>query len=302
MSSAPPETPTVDSALARRLLAGAFPRWAELPLRPVLPGGSDHLIYRLGDDLSVRFPRGTWSAGQARKEARWLPLIAPRLPLPVPEPVAVGEPALGYPWHWSVSRWLDGEQATPEALADPEESARQLGAFLVALHRLPPAETLLPGHDQRELAIGTLAARDAATRGAIAAVGDTISDSFGADALTELWDAALTAPAWQGPPAWVHGDFHVGNLLVTDGRISAVIDFGGLGLGDPAADLVVAWTLMTAETRPHFRAASGLDDATWLRGRGWALATGLNAYHSYAATRPDVARATTRQIIQALRG
>ncbi|KAB8164666.1 phosphotransferase [Streptomyces sp. 3MP-14] len=298
MSSAPPETPAVDPALARRLLAGAFPHWAELPLRPVRPGGSDHLIYRLGDDLSARFPRGDWSAGQARKEARWLPLIAPRLPLAVPQPVAVGEPAHGYPWHWSVSRWLDGEQATFEALADPEDSARQLGAFLRALHRLPPAEALLPGHDQRELARGTLAERDASTRQAIAAVGDT----FGAAALTELWDAALAVPAWPGPPTWVHGDFHAGNLLVTDGRISTVIDFGGLGLGDPAADLIVAWTLLTAETRPHFRAAAGLDDATWLRGRGWALATGLNAYHSYAATRPDVARATTYQITETLRG
>lgn len=284
--------------MAGRLLAGAFPEWAELPLRRVEPGGSDHLVYRLGDALSVRFPRGHWAAGQARKEARWLPLVAPRLPLPVPEPLALGEPALGYPWHWSVTRWRDGDPATPEAVADPAEAAGELAAFLVALRGLPPAGELAPGHDPGELTTGTLAARDASTREAVAAV-DGVFDGA---ALTELWEAALAAPAWDRPPAWVHGDFHNGNLLVTGGRIAAVIDFGGLGLGDPAADLVIAWTLLTAETRALFRAACDVDDATWLRGRGWALSTGLNAYHSYAATRPDVARSTTRQITEALRG
>jgi aminoglycoside phosphotransferase (APT) family kinase protein len=281
--------------LVRRLVASQFPEWADLPLRRLHPAGSDNVIYRLGADMSVRLPRGEWAAGQAAKEHYWLPRLASRLPLPVPVPLGVGKPAFGYPWDWSVSRWLPGETATVKGLADPRRTASELAEFLAALQRALPVESDAPNpHD--EVTGVTLAKRDQATRAAIAAVHDT----FDAPAMTAVWDAALRAPAWDRGPVWFHGDLHLGNLLVSGGDLSAVIDFAGLGAGDPACDMVIAWNLFCPETRPVFRAALQVDDATWTRGQGWALTTGLNAYTSYAATNPLVAMNTHRQISQVL--
>ncbi|MET7271305.1 MULTISPECIES: aminoglycoside phosphotransferase family protein [Streptomyces] len=289
--------PEIDSTLVRRLVDSQFPQWAGLPLKLLDPAGSDHVIYRLGEELTVRLPRHAGALGQARKEFRWLPRLAPHLPLAVPFPVAVGEPGLGYPWPWAVSRWLEGEVATVEALADSTGAAVALARFLAALQRFAPED--LPAEDVGDdLAGRPLADRDRATRAAIAQVDGV----FDAAAMTDLWDAALNAPGWDGPPVWFHGDFHTGNLLTVDGRLSAVIDFGGLGIGDPACDLMIAFTLMTAGNRAAFRDALGVDDATWTRGRGWALATGLNAYTAYAAAEPRVAAQTTRQITAALVG
>lgn len=283
--------PPIDAALARRLVDTQFPQWAGSPLRPHSPGGSDHVIYRLGEELSVRLPRHAGAIKQAKKEAEWLPRLAPHLPLAVPDPVGVGEPDFGYPWPWAVSRWLDGEVATVDALSRSHEAAVVLAEFLSALHRFDAEPT-------EDLIARPLAARDKATRAAIAEVGD----AFGHAAMTELWDTALAAPGADRSPVWFHGDFHTGNLLTTGGRLSAVIDFGEFGVGDPACDLIIAFTLMSADTRATFRAALAVDDATWARGRGWALATGLNAYIHYAAVNPRVAAQTTRQIIQALDG
>jgi aminoglycoside phosphotransferase (APT) family kinase protein len=283
--------PDIGTDLVRRLVDTQFPGWAGRPLRPVVPGGSDHLIHRLGDDLSVRLPRHDGAIGQAEKELRWLPRLAPHLPLAVPAPVAVGRPGFGYPWPWAVTRWLDGEVATVEVLAGSAETAVALAEFLGALQRFPPAADA-PG-DAR-----TLADRDIGTRAAIAQAAVV----FDAAAMTRLWEAALAAPGWDGPPVWVHGDFHTGNLLTDGHRVRAVIDFGGLGVGDPARDMMIAFTLLSAGTRAVFRSALGVNDATWLRGRGWALATGLNAYCSYAATDARVAAQTTRQITEALAG
>ncbi len=289
--------PAIDAALVRRLVDTQFPQWAGLPLELLDPAGSDHVIYRLGEELSVRLPRHSGAIGQARKEAEWLPRLAPRLPLAVPVPVAVGEPGFGYPWPWAVSRWLDGEVATVDALADSSEAAVELAAFLLALQRFEPEDMCAPAV-REDLTAGPLAVRDRATRAAIAEVGG----AFDGAAMTGLWDAALSAPGWDRAPVWFHGDFHTGNLLTVDGRLNAVIDFGGLGIGDPACDLMIAFTLLSAGPRAAFRAALGVDDATWLRGRGWALATGLNAYTHYAAVNPRVAAQTTRQITQALIG
>lgn len=281
----------VDVALVRRLVDTQFPQWADLPLRLVDPAGSDHAIYRLGEDLAVRIPRHTGAIGQAAKELEWLPRLAPLLPLAIPVPVAVGQSDFGYPWPWAVARWLPGEVATFEAFGESVGMAGQLAGFLFALQRVPTADA--PPESGPELP-----ARDAATRKAIAEVDGT----FDGAAMTAIWDAALQAPGWNRPPVWFHGDFHTGNLLTVDGRLHAVIDFGGLGMGDPARDLMMAYTLMSPRPRAAFRAALDLDDDTWTRGRGWALATGLNAYTSYAAVNPDVARRTTRQITQALIG
>ena len=287
----------IDAALVRRLVDTQFPQWAGLPLALLDPAGSDHVIYRLGEQLSVRLPRHSGAIGQAGKEWEWLPRLAPYLPLAIPVPVAVGEPGFTYPWPWAVSRWLDGEVATAEALADSRGAAVELAQFLTSLQRLTP-EVRCGEPAGGELAGRPLAERDRATRAAIAAVGG----AFDGAAMTHLWDAALSAPGWDRPPVWFHGDFHTGNLLTVDGRLSAVIDFGGLGIGDPACDLTIAFTLMSAGSRAAFRAALDVDEATWTRGRGWALATGLNAYTAYAAVNPRVAAQTTRQITEALIG
>ncbi|QES45385.1 phosphotransferase [Streptomyces venezuelae] len=295
--------PAIDAALAGRLVDTQFPQWSALPLELLEPAGSDHVIYRLGDDLTVRLPRHADAIGQAAKEAAWLPRLAPHLPLAIPVPVAVGRPDFGYPWPWAVSRWLDGEVATAESLGDSPRAAVQLAEFLTALQACVPED--LPVDGGADIAGGgeglagePLAVRDRATRAAIA----ELDGVFDAAAMTELWDAALDAPAWDRPPVWFHGDFHTGNLLTVDGRLSAVIDFGGLGVGDPACDLMIAYTLMSAGSRSVFRTALGVDEATWTRGRGWALATGLNAYTTYAAVSPRVAAQTSRQITEALIG
>ncbi|MEU6676154.1 aminoglycoside phosphotransferase family protein [Streptomyces sp. NPDC046925] len=290
--TAPPAT---DADLAGRLLADQFPQWAGLPLTPVVPGGSDHALFRLGEELQVRLPRGDWAAGQAEKDQRWLPRIAEHLPLPIPSPVAVGEPAFGYPWRWSVTRWLPGNAARHDSLADSVGTAVEMAGFLSALQHLPPPSELLPG-PHPDLESEGLRARDASTRAAIRSVDGV----FDRQALTAAWDAAMEAPDWDRDPIWFHGDLHVGNLLTVEGRLSAVIDFGGLGVGDPSCDLVIAYTLLGEKTRPAFREALAIDEATWIRGRGWALATGLNAYTAYAHVNPHVAKATTYQITQAL--
>lgn len=287
--------PRIDEALVRRLVDTQFPQWAGLPLKLLDPAGSDHVIYRLGEELSVRLPRHAGAIGQARKEYRWLPRLAPHVPLAVPVPVGVGDPDFGYPWPWAVSRWLDGEVATVDALGDSSGAAVELAQFLTALQRFAPEDIPAVGDD---FTGRPLSDRDRATRLAIAEV-DGVFDT---SAMTELWNAALSAPGWGHAPVWFHGDFHTGNLLTSDGRLSAVIDFGGLGKGDPACDLMIAFTLMSADSRAAFRDALAVDDATWMRGRGWALATGLNAYTSYAAVNPRVAAQTTRQITQALIG
>ncbi|MGP3934414.1 aminoglycoside phosphotransferase family protein [Nonomuraea sp. KM88] len=288
---------TITDALARRLVDTQFPQWAGLPLKLLDPAGSDHVIYRLGEQLSVRLPRHAGAIGQAAKELEWLPRLAPHLPLAIPVPVGVGEPDFGYPWRWAVSRWLEGEVATVEALAHSSAAAVRLAEFLAALQQFA-ADDVRTLQVRDDLTGQSLKSRDQATRAAIAQVGDV----FDATAMTGLWERALHAPAWDRPPVWFHGDFHTGNLLTVDGRLNAVIDFGGLGIGDPACDLTIAYTLMSAGSRAAFRAALGVDDATWTRGRGWALTTGLNAYTSYAAVNPRIAAQTARQITEALIG
>jgi aminoglycoside phosphotransferase (APT) family kinase protein len=277
--------PDISASLARRLVDSQFPRWRDLPLRRLDPAGSDHVIYRLGAELSVRLPRHEGAIGQAAKEAEWLPRLAPHLPLAVPAPVAVGHPGFGYPWPWAVSRWLPGSPAT--ALSDSVEAAVTLAGFLSTLQSLPAPDSL-PGRP--------LADRDRVTREAIA----DLAGVFDAAALTRVWEAALAAPAWNRPPVWFHGDFHAGNLLTTGGRVTAVIDFGGLGVGDPATDLQMAYTLMDPAPRAAFRQALDLDEATWVRGRGWTLTGGLVAYRAYAAGDARIAAQTTRQITAAL--
>jgi aminoglycoside phosphotransferase (APT) family kinase protein len=284
-----------DESLVRRLLAAQLPQWADLPIEPVHSAGTDNAIYRLGDDMAVRLPRIHWATGQVDKEHQWLPRLAPLLPLAIPVPLAKGKPAEGYPWHWSVHRWLEGENATIERIADPVQAAAVLGQFVAALQRIDADGGPLPG--QHNFFRGVpLAMRDAHTRNAIGALHGILDT----DAATAAWEAALQAPSWHRPPVWIHGDLQSGNLLARQGRLSAVIDFGCLGVGDPASDLIVAWNLLSAETRDVFRAALPVDDATWARGRGWALSVWLVGLPYYLDTNPEFVRHARHTIDEVL--
>jgi aminoglycoside phosphotransferase (APT) family kinase protein len=278
----------IDVSLVGRLLAAQFPQWAHLPLERVQSAGTDNALYRLGEELVVRMPRIDWADGQVATEHRWLPRLAPHLPLTVPVPLAVGRPAEGYPWQWSVCPWLEGENPSIERLADPCRAARDLAGFIAALQQIDTAGAPQSGRGQ------PLATRDKRTRDAIAELHGLLDT----DALTAAWEADLRAPAWAGPPVWLHGDISPGNLLAIDGRLCAVIDWEP-GLGDPAVELIVAWNLFAGESRDAFRAACGVDDATWARGRGWALSIALIQLPYYLHTNP-VMVAGARHVIAAV--
>ena len=282
--SSDPAGGRIDAALVRRLIAAQFPRWADLPVEPVEVGGWDNRTFHLGARMTVRLPSAAAYAPQVEKEHRWLPTLAPLLPLPIPVPLAKGYPAAGYPWPWSVYRWLDGETANDGYIADLRRFADALARFLGALYRIDPAGGPPPG-PHNFFRGGPLAVYDLETRQAIAALGGEIDT----DAAGAVWEAAL-ATVWTGPPVWFHGDVAAGNLLVKNGRLGAVIDFGTSGVGDPACDLAIAWTLLRGESRDAFRAALGLDDATWARGRGWALWKGLITLAEHRRTSTPEAR------------
>ncbi|MFF3504288.1 aminoglycoside phosphotransferase family protein [Streptomyces sp. NPDC003247] len=282
----------LDVFVVRRLLAAQFPRWADLPLTPVDSAGTDNAIYRLGADKAVRLPRIPSATGQVDKEQRWLPKLAPSLPLPVPLPLGKGAPGEGYPWHWSVYRWLEGRNVAVEDIPDVRRTAVDLAGFVAALHRIDPSGGPAPGPHNFGRGV-PLADRDAATRKAIAELRDEVDTA----AVTEAWDVALGAQLPQGPGVWVHGDLSSGNLLFHDGRLAAVVDFGGLGVGDPAVDLSVAWELFPAPVREVFRTAVGTDAAAWERGRGWALSIALIQLPYYRDTNPVIA-ARARRVIE----
>ena len=279
-----------DASLVRRLLRGQFPQWADLPIERVESAGTDNAIYRLGDDMAVRLPRIHWAIEQVDKEHRWLPKLAPLLPLAIPAPLAKGAPGEGYPWAWSVQRWLEGENATVESVADLHQAATDLARFVIALQRIDPSDGPPAGRGV------SLALRDAAMRAAIAEVRGLLDT----DAVTAAWEVALGAPEWDRSPVWVHGDLLPGNLLVERGRLSAVIDFGGLGVGDPACDLMIAWSLFSGESREVFRAALGVDDATWARGRGHALSQAIIFIPYYLDTNPAGVRSARRVVDEVL--
>ena len=268
------------AALVGRLLAEQFPQWADLPITPVPSAGTDNALYRLGDALAVRLPRIHWAVGQVDKEATWLPRLAPALPLAVPTVLAHGAPGAGYPYPWAVYRWLGGANAAEQPPADMRRAALDLARFLLALQRLDTSGG--PAAIDHGLRGAPLAGRDAATRQAIAALDGAID----ANAATAVWEEALRAGEWDRPPRWFHGDLLPGNLLVAGGRLSAVIDWNGLGVGDPACDLVIAWALFTGQSRAAFRAALGVDDAMWARGRGHALSQALIFIPYYRHTNP----------------
>lgn len=285
----------VDAALVRRLLAAQLPQWSGLALTRVHSDGTDNVIYRLGEDMAVRVPRYGAAAAQAEKEAEWLPRLAPHLPLDVPVPLALGLPGEGFPWQWSVCRWVPGEPATDGRIADPHDAAVRLARFVAAIQRIDPAGGPPPG--AHNFGRGEpLAHRDDEVRTAL----EQLHGSVDVAAAAAVWEAALAAPVWDRPSVWIHGDLHGGNLLAAGGRLSGVVDFGGLGVGDPACDAMVAWTFLPRSARRVFRSELDVDDATWERARGWALSMGLIALPYYRTTNPALARSARRWIEEAL--
>lgn len=273
-----------DAALVRRLVGGQFPQWAALPLARVPEDGWDNSSFRLGETMKVRLPTAARYAGQVEKEQHWLPRLAPLLPLPVPRPLAVGAPGEGYPFPWSVQSWLPGTPSGSARIDDLRRFGAELAGFLrtlqsIDVHEGPPAgaHSFFRG--------GPLAVYDEETRRCLEALQGRIDTR----AAVEVWEAALAAP-WRGPAVWVHGDVAPGNLLVEDGRLSAVIDFGCCAVGDPACDLVVAWTLLSGDGREAFRAGLAADEGAWARARGWALWKALLVLAEETAASRDQAR------------
>ena len=274
----------VDETLVRALLAEQFPGWADLPLERA-GDGTVNVIYRLGEELSVRIPRRDGPETEDDLEFRWLPLLAPQLPVAIPRPVARGRPGAGYPWFWSVHTWLQGDLPTgPLAVAD-------VAGLVSALQRIE-----LPGAPEPAYGRGRpLADRDAYVRAALERV-----DAPGA---LELWERAVSAPGWEHEPVWVHADLDRRNVLVRDGRLAAVLDWGGVGVGDPAADVMVAWKLVDAEERERFRELVGVDDATWLRAQGWVVSQALSALGYYTLdSNPAIVGEATRWLAEVLAG
>jgi aminoglycoside phosphotransferase (APT) family kinase protein len=256
---------SIDLSLARRLVDSQFPQWSDLPIAEVEFDGWDNRTFRLGSELTVRLPTGGWYAQQVDKEQRWLPVLAPRLPLPIPVPVARGEPGSGFPYQWSVYRWLDGELASNAWIDDLPGFASALAGFLNALAWVDASGGPAPGQ-HNFFRGGPLSTYEGETYQALAALGDEVPR----EAVERAWDDAM-ASSWDRDPVWFHGDVATGNLLVRDGRLAAVLDFGSSGVGDPACDTVIAWTFFSGASRDRFRAELDADSGTWSRGRGWAL-------------------------------
>jgi aminoglycoside phosphotransferase (APT) family kinase protein len=269
--------------LVGELLADQFPGWASLPLARVVSPGTDNAIFRLGSDMAVRLPRIHWAAADAEKEFRWLPHVAPHLPVRVPVPLALGEPGSGYPWRWTVTRWLPGTSAYETPFTSLAAAAVDLAGVIAAMRLIdsgdgPPAAAPAAnrGYPIRQ--------RDGDVAEALSRLGDEVD----AGAVLKAWDEVLDAPDWDRAPVWIHGDLQPTNMIVEDDRLTGILDFGGLGVGDPAVDLIPAWSMLDESSRTVFRERLAVDEPTWMRGRGWALSVGLVALPYYLRTNPVI--------------
>lgn len=256
----------IDAALARSLLGDRF---AGLPLRRVWPAGTDNAVFRLGDELAVRIPRRAGAAQQPEREHRWLPVLAPHLSLPIPVPVLLGDATADLPWRWTVCRWVDGDDSP---LARGATTASDLARFLLALQAVDASDA--PASASRG---GPLAERDAPMRAGV----ETLRERIDERAVLDEWEAAVAAPRHDGPAVWLHGDLDARNVVVREGRLAGVIDWGTFGIGDPASDVMVAWKLLDPDARAMFRELLGVDDATWARARGWAVSQAVIALAYY---------------------
>jgi aminoglycoside phosphotransferase (APT) family kinase protein len=276
----------IDVPLLKKLLSAQFQKWANLPLSLLRSDGTDNAIYRLGTDMCIRLPRISSAADQVDKEQKWLPHLAPHLPLEIPDILERGRPNADYPWPWSICRWIEGENATTSQITDLRQAAFDLANFIEALHRInsaggPPSRRGFP-----------LSTQDKDVRSALKSLHGVIDTAL----LTRIWEECTQASLWDKPPVWIHGDLLPANLLIQDGKLSAIIDFGLMGIGDPACDLIPAWSFLTADTRNIFRTTLGVDDATWTRGRGWALSIALIILPYYWNTNPGLVTVAKRMI------
>jgi aminoglycoside phosphotransferase (APT) family kinase protein len=289
-----PRRLSLDVDTVRALVADQFPRWADLPVSPVPTPGWDNFTFRLADDMLVRLPSAAEYALAVEKEHRWLPELAEQLPVPTPEPLAQGMPGAGYPFRWSVYRWLRGEPAAPSTLTDPMGFAEDVTDFLLAMRGIDPTGGPQPGvHNW--FRGGTLRTFDATARDALTRLDGQVDVALAAAA----WGDSLEA-RWDGVDRWFHGDLAAGNLLLDRGRLAAVIDFGTCGVGDPSCDLAVAWTVLDLPGRRLLRDRLGIDAPTWARGRGWALWKTLSNLANDLEDEDEHSAGQSRRVVDAI--
>lgn len=262
----------IDVDLVSKLINSQFPEWSNLEIKPVKKGGNDNKTFHLGNSMSIRLPSDEAYVPQVEKEQKWLPILAKRLSTPISEPLAKGEPSEDYPYLWSVNKWLDGETLTLENIDNSIRFANDLGGFLVELQSIDASGGPLAG-EHNFYRGGDLAVYDDEFRDAINNV-----NTFNKQLLKEIWELALTSK-WSGEPVWIHGDIAPGNILIENGKLCAVIDFGILGVGDPSCDAAMAWTFFDDSSRKTFKNALNFDTETWNRARGWALWKTLISYN-----------------------
>lgn len=278
----------IDVTVVKRLIREQFPEWSELEIKPVTNGGNDNRTFHLGNDMSVRLPSGEAYVPQVEKELKWLPILSKELSLPISTPLARGNPSKEYPFPWTVNKWIDGETLRLQNIHDLSQFAKDLGTFLNELQAIDARGGPIAGKHNFYRG-GNLAVYDPETRGAIKQNKDTLNGSL----LNEIWELALNS-TWAATPVWVHGDMAPGNILVKDGRLSAVIDFGILGVGDPSCDAAMAWTFFDEPSRKVFRNTLQMDGDTWNRARGWALWKALITYHSNRSSDKAIAEESYR--------
>lgn len=265
-------TVEIDTELVSKLVADQFPQLATEPIRPVGTQGWDNATFRLGNTMMVRLPRFERWVGQVSREQTWLPRLAPHLPLAIPKPLAQGTPTADYPFPWSIFGWLPGERADQAELTDLRQAATDLANFLTALWAIDPADGPPPEWSNGYRGCDLADERDSpVVASRMAKKFAELEGKLDTTPIKKLWEEALATPVWHKPPAWVHGDPAPPNLLADNGRLTAVIDFGTTAVGDPAVDLIAAWTLLDPEARQVFRETANIDDNTWSRGRGWGL-------------------------------
>lgn len=285
----------IDVAVARGLLVEQLPAYASLPLHRVPSGGTENAVFRLGDELAMRMPTNPGAVGGLLKEIQWLRVIAPHVSLAVPEVVAVGDPNDGYPFPWAIVRWLAGADVLVGRVDSLTDLAVALGGFVAELESIGTAE--VPPPRSAGFVRGLpLIGRDAGFREAL----EQCDGMLDADRVRAVWDDALAAPDWDGPPVWLHADLIPSNLLVRDGRLAGVLDFGAMATGDPAYDVTPAWQVLDRESRTIFRAIIGADDATWRRARGLVVCSGVTSLPYYLHTNPSMVAIARRGMAEVL--
>jgi aminoglycoside phosphotransferase (APT) family kinase protein len=280
----------IDGPLVESLIEEQFPPWSHLPLQRITSTGTDNAIFRLGSEMGVRLPRIERAVQQVDKELQWLPRLRPQLPMAVPTPLAKGEPGGAYPFPWLVCRWLEGDDLQHRQAADSKQFGQDLAVFVKALESVETTDG--PPAGQRGQSLLQV---DRPTRAAIRGLGSAIDRNKA----TSVWQSALDAQPWPGPPVWVHGDLLPGNVLTHDGRLAGIVDWSSAGVGDPACEGMLAWSL-PSEARVAFRTALNFDADTWTRARGWVVQQAVLLIPYYERTIPDAVAAARLRLQAAL--